>query len=86
MQRSRKLGYIRLTSEFATHEDMDLNRSLLFQSFHPYHIETCDIPGQFKYYGISKFFSEVEEGEDIPEYRGLYETNDEKLTFKFERA
>lgn len=84
--KSRKLGYIRMTTELIMNEDMDLNRCLLFKSFHPYHIETCDTPGQFKYYGISEFFSEVEEGGDIPQYRGMYECTEDNLTFKFERV
>lgn len=71
--RTNRIGKIKLTRELIMSSDHEANRRLLFQAFHPYHIETAPYPKYMVYYGICEAFRELPEGEMIPEYTAEYE-------------
>ncbi len=74
---NKRLGRIKITRELATSPDHEANRRLLFQAFHPYHIETTHQPGYLMYYGVSESFEEVPDDCVIPEYTGKYDDDGE---------
>ncbi len=81
---NKRLGRIKITRELATSPDHEANRRLLFQAFHPYHIETTHQPGYLMYYGVCESFREVPDEEVIPEYKAAFDAKEgEAITLHF---
>jgi len=60
---------------------------LIFKDFRPTHIELRHWENDLWYYfGVSDKFDEVKEGELIPEYIVIIKTDEDKVTYTFEKA
>jgi len=78
-------GLIKVTDQVLNHH-WDLFR-LIFKDFRPTHIEFRHWEGDlWYYYGVSKLFDEVKEGEIIPEYLATFTQEKDKVTYTIERA
>ena len=78
-------GFIKITDPiYKQHWNMVAK---IMKDFRPFHIEFRPYENDVWYfYGESKKFDHVEEGELIPEYMAIFTKKNNRWTFRFERV